>query len=70
MTAKYKNEHSKKICILQKLNSQVYDQLKDYLSTIIKKPSQGKKLNLLHELFIFIAVISIELLPFISCCQN
>ena len=34
MTAKYKNKHSNKICILQKLNGQVYDQLKDYLSSI------------------------------------
>ena len=45
MTAKYKNKHSKKICILQKLNSQAYDQLKDYPSRIIDLPKE-KKLEL------------------------
>ena len=45
MTAKYKNKHSKKICILQKLNSQVYDQLKDYLSRTVDLPKE-KKLEL------------------------
>ena len=69
MTAKYKNKHSNKICILQKLNGQVYDQLKDYLSRTVDLPKE-KNLNLPHELFIFIAVISTELLPFIACCQN
>ena len=45
MTAKYKNKHSKKICILQKLNSQFYDQLKDYLSRTVDLPKE-KKLEL------------------------
>ena len=45
MTAKYKNKHCKKICILQKLNSQVYDQLKDYLSRTVDLPKE-KKLEL------------------------
>ena len=45
MTAKYKNKHSKKICTLQKLNSQFYDQLKDYLSRTIDLPKK-KKLEL------------------------
>ena len=41
MTAKYKNKHSNKICILQKLN----DQLKDYLSRTVDLPKE-KKLEL------------------------
>ena len=45
MTAKYKNKHSNKICILQKLNGQVYDQLKDYLSRTVNLPKE-KKLEL------------------------